>query len=255
MATCYRQVQTCRQPRRGSSENLHQATTDMARAQTIQSAGETPAGGNSSLPCHNTCRVELPCPLHTWPGMLNSTTTTPSSSGTSTGAIHIHHYHHHHHHLQPMQALYVSYPLSYSHPDDNDDPRVHQQLPAASPPNRRDLRCRGAPAPGDISGERSDSSRRELQQPSSRLRPQSNMLPRNERPSWASPRRRAPGGEAVQEQEIRRVANQLRTIGDELNVTLLRRAHGGPHWHDFRDVCRGLLSFITQTLSTLYRLT
>lgn len=127
----------------------------MARAQTIQSAGETPAGGNSSLPCHNTCRVELPCPLHTWPGMLNSTTNTPSSSGTSTGAIHIHHYHHHHHHLQPIQALYVSYPLSYSHPDDNDDPRVHQQLPAASPPNRRDLRCRGAPAPGDVSGERS----------------------------------------------------------------------------------------------------
>uniref|UniRef100_A0A3Q4HDG6 BCL2 binding component 3 n=1 Tax=Neolamprologus brichardi TaxID=32507 RepID=A0A3Q4HDG6_NEOBR len=100
----------------------------------------------------------------------------------------------------------------------------------------------------------SADSSRQLQQPSSRLRLQYNMLPRNERPSWASPRRRAPGGEAVQEQEIRRVANQLRTIGDELNVTLLRR-HGGPHWHDFRDVCRGLLSFITQTLSTLYRLT
>lgn len=31
--------------------------------------------------------------------------------------------------------------------------------------------------------------------------------------------------------------------------------HAGPPWRDWRDVCRGLVGFIAQTLSTLYRLT
>ncbi|XP_030599428.1 bcl-2-binding component 3 [Archocentrus centrarchus] len=251
MDTCYRQIHTCTQRRRGPSDNRHQAPTEMARAQTVQSAGETPAGGNSSLPCHNTCRVELPCPLHTWPGMLTSTTTSTStstslsSSGTGTGAIHIHHHHHHHHHLQPVQALYLSYPLPYSHPEDQGEPRNHQQLPAASP---------SSPG-GRLSGEQSGSGRRAYQRASGRQRPRNNMLPQNEQPPWASPHHRVPGGDAEQELQIRRVANQLRAIGDELNATLLRRAHVGPQWQDFRDICRGLLSFITQTLSTLYRLT
>uniref|UniRef100_A0A3B4Z2P1 SKI family transcriptional corepressor 2-like n=1 Tax=Stegastes partitus TaxID=144197 RepID=A0A3B4Z2P1_9TELE len=101
---------------------------------------------------------------------------------------------------------------------------------------------------------RADSDREDRLQASSRQGPPPDLLPQNEHPSWASPQHRAPRGEAVQELELRRVANQLRAIGDEFNATVLRR-HVAPHWQDWRDVCRGLVNFIAQTLSTLYRLT
>lgn len=62
-------------------------------------------------------------------------------------------------------------------------------------------------------------------QASSRQGPLPDLLPQNEQPSRASPHRRAArGGEAVQEMEVRRVANQLRAIGDEFNIVVLRRA-------------------------------
>lgn len=202
---------------------------------------------NGPLPGHNTCRMELPRSLHGWAG---------------AGAMHLHN---NHHPLHTLQALYLSYPLPYPDPQDQDQDQTHQQLPplspSATPPpssplcSRRDETSRGAVAPGDLSGEQPDSDREEPLQASSRQGPPPDLLPQNEHPSWASPRHRAPRGEAVQELELRRVANQLRVIGDEFNATVLRRAHVAPHWQDLRDACRGLLNFITQTLSTLYRLT
>ncbi|XP_069574400.1 bcl-2-binding component 3 [Brachyistius frenatus] len=217
----------------------------MARAETIESVGEPGGGGgNGPLPGHNnTCRMELPRPLHTWPSLLTTTITT--GTGTGAGAIH---FHHNPHHLQPLQALYLPYPLPY--PDGRDEPRAH--LPSAtSPPallcNPTDERSPAPVAPGDFSLPDSDSEEHLPSWPG----PLPDLLPQNEHPSWASPHHRAPG----QELEVRRVASHLRAIGDEFNATVLRRAHGALLWQDWGDVGRGLLNFITQMLSTLYRLT
>ncbi|XP_022053764.1 bcl-2-binding component 3 [Acanthochromis polyacanthus] len=218
----------------------------MARAETMETVGETGGAANGPLPGHNTCRMELPHSLH-----------------ACVGAMHLHH---NHHPLHTLQALYVSYPLPYPDPQGQDQPQTHQQLPplspSATPPppssplcSRRDERSRGTVGPSDLSGEQPDSDREEHLQASSRQGPLPDLLPQNEHPSWASQQHRAPRGEAVQELELRRVANQLRAIGDEFNTTSLRRAHVAPHWQNWRDACRGLLNFITQTLSTLYRLT
>nr|XP_046245910.1 uncharacterized protein LOC124059704 [Scatophagus argus]XP_046245911.1 uncharacterized protein LOC124059704 [Scatophagus argus] len=227
----------------------------MARAETIESVGETGGGGrNGPLPRHNSCRMELPRPFQTWPGLL-STTTITTSSGTVTGPAHLHH---NHLHLHPLQAVYLSYPLPYPHPEGQDEPQTHPQLPVLSPSptpppsppcNRRDARG------GSFSGEQSDSEAEERHEAYSRQGPLPDLLPRNEHPSWGSPRHRAPGEEAVQELEVRRLAQQLRSIGDEFNSAVLHRAHAAPHWRDWRDACRGLLNFIAQSLSTLYRLT
>ncbi|KAM6987415.1 uncharacterized protein LKV04_010242 [Tautogolabrus adspersus] len=96
----------------------------MARAETIESVGEPGGGGNSPLPGHNTCRMEVPRPFHTWPGLLTTATITTSSTGM--GAMHPHH-------LRPLQAFYFSYPLPYPHPEGQDEPQTHQQFPALSP--------------------------------------------------------------------------------------------------------------------------
>uniref|UniRef100_A0A3P8TLU1 BCL2 binding component 3 n=1 Tax=Amphiprion percula TaxID=161767 RepID=A0A3P8TLU1_AMPPE len=175
----------------------------MARAETIESVGETGGAANGPLPGHNTCGMELPRSLQAWAGAM--------------------HLHHNHHPLHTLQALYLSYPLPYPDRQDQDQDQ--------------------------------DQDQEEHLQASSRQGPLPDLLPQNEHPSWASPQHRAPRGEAVQELELLRVANQLRVIGDEFNATVLRRAHVAPHWQDWRDACRGLLNFITQTLSTLYRLT
>ncbi|XP_036974591.1 uncharacterized protein LOC119030811 [Acanthopagrus latus] len=225
----------------------------MARAETIESAGETGGGGNGPLPRHNTCRMELPRSFHSWPGLLTTTITT--GSGTGTGPMNLQH---NHHHLHPLQAIYLSYPLPYPHPEGQDEPQSHQQLPALSPsptppssPPCNQREDRG----GGYSGEHTDSDREDLQDACSRQGPLPDLLPQNEHPSWASPHHRAAREAVVQELEVRRVANQLRAIGDDFNATVLHRVHGAPHWQDWRDACRGLLNFITQTLSTLYRLT
>ncbi|XP_034461028.1 uncharacterized protein LOC117773319 isoform X2 [Hippoglossus hippoglossus] len=225
------------------------ANSEMARAETIESVGETGGGGNSPLPHHNICRMELPRPLHTWPGLLTANTIT-TGSGTGPGAIHLHH-----HHLHPLHPLHLPYPL----PD-----QTHQQLPALSPSSappplqlchRREERDGGAVKPSALSGEESDADIEEHQRASSQQGPLPDLLPRNEPPSWSAPYHRDPRREAEQELEVRRVASQLRAIGDQYNATVLRRAHAAPHWQDWRDACRGLFNFITQTLSTLYRLT
>uniref|UniRef100_A0A3Q3J5Y0 BCL2 binding component 3 n=1 Tax=Monopterus albus TaxID=43700 RepID=A0A3Q3J5Y0_MONAL len=192
----------------------------MARAETIESVGET-GGGNTSLPGHNTCRMELPQHFHPGPSLLTPTAIT---NGSRTGAIHLQH---NHHHLYPLQAFYLSLP--YPHPEGQDEPQTHQQLPALLP-----------------------SAAERRPEASIRQEPLPDLLPQNEHPSWAFQHHRAARGEASQ--EVRRVASQLRAIGDDFNATVLRR-HAAPHWRDWRDACRGLVNFITQTLSTLYRLT
>nr|XP_020478902.1 uncharacterized protein LOC109973560 isoform X2 [Monopterus albus] len=225
----------------------------MARAETIESVGET-GGGNTSLPGHNTCRMELPQHFHPGPSLLTPTAIT---NGSRTGAIHLQH---NHHHLYPLQAFYLSLP--YPHPEGQDEPQTHQQLPAllpsAAPPplplcSQREERGGGAVAPSAFSGEQPALGRERRPEASIRQEPLPDLLPQNEHPSWAFQHHRAARGEASQ--EVRRVASQLRAIGDDFNATVLRRAHAAPHWRDWRDACRGLVNFITQTLSTLYRLT
>lgn len=220
----------------------------MARAETIESVAETGGSGNITLPRHNTCGMELPRPFHTWPGLLTTTTITTSDAGA--GDVHPEH-------LHPLQTLYLSYPLPYPHSEGQDEPPTHQQFPASllsptpppSPPcNQREERG-GGHAPSAFSGEQSDLDGEEHTDASSRLGPLPDLLPQNEHPAMAL------RGEAEQQLEIRRLAHQLRLIGDEYNATVLRRAHAAPHQQDWRDACRGLLNFITQTLSTLYRLT
>ncbi|XP_060928981.1 uncharacterized protein LOC133003309 [Limanda limanda] len=221
----------------------------MARAETIESVGETGAGGNNSLPHHNICRMELPRALHTWPGLLTTSTIT---TGSGTGAILIHH-----HHLHPLQPLHLPYPVPDQH-------QMHQQLPASSPSSappplqlcsRREERDGGAGKPWALSGEESDADIVEQREASSQQGPLPDLLPRNELPSWSASYHRDPRREAEPELEVRRVANQLRATGDQYNATVLRRAHAAPHWQDWRDACRGLFNFITQSLSALYRLT
>ncbi|GLD52802.1 uncharacterized protein AKAME5_000564300 [Lates japonicus] len=230
-----------------TDRHIDPATTEMARAETIESVGETGGGGNGPLPGHNTCRMELPRPFHSWPGLLTTTTIT-TGSGTGTGAIHLHH---NHHHLHPLQSLYLSYPLP-------DETQTHQQLPALPPSptpppsplcNRREVRGGGAETPSAFSGEESDSDREEHQETSRRRGPLPDLLPQSDTHPVTTTgpqesRCRAGGQE---------VASQLRP--DEFDATVLHRVHIAPHWQDWRDACRGLLNFITQTLSTLYRLT
>ncbi|XP_074521283.1 uncharacterized protein LOC141786575 [Halichoeres trimaculatus] len=217
----------------------------MARAETIENVGETGGGGNS-------CRMELPRPFQSWPGLLTTTTTSVSSGGS--GALQPHH-------LHPLQALYLPYPLPYPHPEGQGEPQTHQQFPALSPSptpppspsppcNRKEeTGC----APCAFSGEQSDLDGEEQVDASWRLGPLPDLLPQNEQRLMDD--REQQEEEEAQELMVRRVAHQLRTIGDEYNATVLRRAHGVLHWQDWGDTFRGLLTFITQSLSTLYRLT
>uniref|UniRef100_A0A3B5QUD8 Uncharacterized protein n=1 Tax=Xiphophorus maculatus TaxID=8083 RepID=A0A3B5QUD8_XIPMA len=88
--------------------------------------------------------------------------------------------------------------------------------------------------------EHQDASRR-----GSRQGPLPDLLPQNEHSSWDSP---------PQQLDVIRVASQLRMIGDQFNAMILHR-HIAPQWQDWREVCWGLMNFIVQSLSTLYRLT
>ncbi|KAM3615931.1 uncharacterized protein V6R79_009866 [Siganus canaliculatus] len=214
----------------------------MARAETIESVEETGGRGNGLLPHHSTCRMEVPGLFHTWPSVLatTTTTTTTSGSGAATGGMHLRH---NHHDLQP--AAYLSYGLFQPRAESQEEP----QTPSAAAPSA------AAPSSPRCSprAERPDSDRVQCPEEDYRDRqgPLPDLLPQNEHPSWASPRHRG----SQEQQEVRRVAAKLRAIGDDYNATVLRRAHAAPHWPDWRDACRGLLTFLSHTLSALYRLT
>ncbi|XP_067363651.1 bcl-2-binding component 3 isoform X2 [Channa argus] len=197
----------------------------MARAETIESVRETGVGGNGPAPS---------------PQLLPHPHAHLAQSPP--------HYCHHHwlwdwyrsgtgnrHHLQPLQALYLSYPLPYPHPEGQDEPQTHQQLPASlqSPPpplplgNRREVRGSGPTAPSALPGEQSELERGEHQEASRWQGPLPDLLHQIEHPSGPSPHHRAPRREGLQELEVRRLGSQLRAIGDEFNATVLRRAVSG----------------------------
>lgn len=126
----------------------------MAHAVT-ESVGETRMGRNGLFSQNNTCCLELTRPLQTWPGLL-STATITISSGTGTSPMHLHG-----HSLQPLQAGCVSYPSFYLHPEDQDQPSSHQQLPTLSfAPHPLPLHNPGEETdegfPGEQSGKKND---------------------------------------------------------------------------------------------------
>lgn len=100
----------------------------MARAETVESVGETGIGTHGLFPPHNTYCMELTRPLQSWPGLL-STATITISSGNATTPMHLHH---NDHSLQPLQAVCVLHPSSYLHPEGQAQPQSHQQLPTLS---------------------------------------------------------------------------------------------------------------------------
>lgn len=100
----------------------------MARAETIESVGDAGIGTHGLFSQHNTCCMELTRPLQSWPGLLSTATITISSGSASTPA----HRHHTDHGLQPLQAICVSYPSSYLHPEGPAQPQPHYQLPTLS---------------------------------------------------------------------------------------------------------------------------
>uniref|UniRef100_A0A1A8SBE2 BCL2 binding component 3 n=1 Tax=Nothobranchius rachovii TaxID=451742 RepID=A0A1A8SBE2_9TELE len=213
----------------------------MARAETVR---DNETGGNGPLPCHNTCSMEVPHPLHTWPNMLMAAART-SRSGIGLSAVHLRH---NQHHLEPFQALNRLYLMSYPHPEG-------QQLsptppPAPAPPsNQRNESSQEINDSLDLSDSDKEEESRHV---FSRRGPLPDLLPQNEHPS----RVQIPGGVAVPELDVLRVAQQLRTVGDEFNATVLCRALAAPpHWEDWRDVFRAVLTVVTQTLSTLCRRT
>lgn len=85
----------------------------MARAETIESVGETGIGINGLFSQHSTCCMELTGPLHTWPGLL-STTAIIISSGTGTSPMDLHHI------------------TSFLHAEGQDQPQFHHQVPTLS---------------------------------------------------------------------------------------------------------------------------
>ncbi|XP_062872790.1 bcl-2-binding component 3 [Trichomycterus rosablanca] len=56
-----------------------------------------------------------------------------------------------------------------------------------------------------------------------------------------------------EEQIVGRVAIQLRTIGDEMNAVFLQRRNEVAQWQNWRGLYRGLVTFLADTISTLYQ--
>eukprot|EP00063_Salmo_salar_P043004 XP_014017839.1 PREDICTED: uncharacterized protein LOC106580863 isoform X3 [Salmo salar] len=96
---------------------------------------------------------------------------------------------------------------------------------------------------------------RELQDTTARD-PLPDLLLQRERSPQASPQHRAPGvaDPRLDNEVVERVANQLKRIGDDLNATILQRMGGNPQQQDWRGLCLGVLNFLSDTLSILYRL-
>lgn len=111
-----------------------QVSSEMSRAETIESVGETGGMRNSTFSQH-TCCMELPRPFQTWPGLLTTTTIT-TGSGAGSDPMHLHH---NRHNLHSLQAVYLSYPLSYLQQEDQDEHQTNQQLPTLAPSPRAPL--------------------------------------------------------------------------------------------------------------------
>ncbi|XP_034024861.1 bcl-2-binding component 3 [Thalassophryne amazonica] len=219
----------------------------MARANTIKSVRDNRGGvGGGPLPSHRTCHVKSPWSFCTRPGLLTHTIST--DNGTSTGTY----LHHCPHHLHRHPAPYLTFMLPYRHPAGLQEPPNLQHLPLLSAPpwfkQRED--CGEAESVTTVGESASDSG--DNQDALRQQRPPLDLLLPIERPSWYSRQLR---GEEDQDVQVRRVGTQLRTIGDKFNSTILNEVHAAANWQDWRDVYRGLLDFITQTLNAFWRIT
>lgn len=56
----------------------------------------------------------------------------------------------------------------------------------------------------------------------------------------------------LEERAVTRVAIQLRTIGDEMNMVFLQR-NAAPRWQNWRGLYHGLLAFVADTINALYQ--
>lgn len=198
MFTCFLRFVTCRQAHISSVRLLKPAVTDMARAETIESLGDT-AGGPFDP---HTCCMKL------------------------HGAIH----------------LCTNHYLPVLYPGRDRRPRTLPVLSAAPPAPL----CLWGQERGEDTARPSalsDSEREEHEEALGLQGPLPDLLPRNS--SWALPLHRAPRGQ---------VAYQLRLIGDQFNTVLLHRGHLAPPRPLWRVELQGILNFISQTLSALYRL-
>ncbi|KAJ3591228.1 hypothetical protein NHX12_009174 [Muraenolepis orangiensis] len=254
----------------------------MARAETLESAGAGGGGGGGSegergvpgpLVQPSTCRMELPrTGFHTWSSLLTAPTIT-----TSSYSLHLDQNH-------PLQnlPLPLTHPLGQLLPEGPVLPRP--PLPPCARREEEATVCSGERPveermvgilrlPWYMSGSQRilefevDVAGSDGEEPPEASRgpgPLPVMRSQNERPtghmsggghtSWAPTRqgRGLPWEVAVEGEDIRRVAHQLRAIGDQINTTVLRH-HSA--WRDWRSACLQLLNFVAQTLNSLYRLT
>ncbi|XP_056139489.1 bcl-2-binding component 3 isoform X1 [Lampris incognitus] len=217
----------------------------MARAETTESVGEPAGAGGASLAHLSTCCMELPHSFHSWPGLL-------TNANAPGGTIHLPRRHHQHHSRRPVQDLALPCPLPYLLPAGMEDaPQMHRPSSSRTPPSpppqrwREEARdgCGATPSayPGERFGGETTDRHEQQREASSRRGPLPDLLPSNGHLSSAS------------EGEVRRIAGQLRLIGDEMNTTILRRA-AIPEWQGWIGLYMGMMDFLTQTLNTLYRL-
>ncbi|XP_036392489.1 bcl-2-binding component 3 [Megalops cyprinoides] len=83
--------------------------------------------------------------------------------------------------------------------------------------------------------------------------PLPDLLPQRQHPLEENEENGAAGGDPELDDEVSgRVADQLRVIGDEMNAMLLQRRNAAQQLQDWRGLCWGLFTLITDTLSTLY---
>lgn len=138
--------------------DLFQPSTEMARAVTMESIGETAGAGSGPLPCHNTCRMELSPPCRGWSGVPTGPAITAATAGSPcTGPAHLRHSHHR---LPPLQAVYRPYPLPCLQPEGRGEQQSHQQgpvvapapTPLSSPPCSRRDEAQGGSISGQLSG-------------------------------------------------------------------------------------------------------
>lgn len=198
--------------------------------------------------------MELPrTGFHTWSSLLTAPTIT-----TSSYSLHLDQNH-------PLQnlPLPLTHPLGQLLPEGPVLPR-----PPLPPCARREEEATVCSGERPVE-ERMGSDGEEPPEASRGPGPLPVMRSQNERPtghmsggghtSWAPTRqgRGLPWEVAVEGEDIRRVAHQLRAIGDQINTTVLRHhsAHAAPQWRDWRSACLQLLNFVAQTLNSLYRLT
>ncbi|KAJ8256565.1 hypothetical protein COCON_G00187170 [Conger conger] len=82
--------------------------------------------------------------------------------------------------------------------------------------------------------------------------PLPDLLPQRQRPLGEPSGNSHARDQEMEDEASGRVADQLRVIGDELNAMFLQRRNDAPQLQNWRGLCWGLFTLITDTLSTLY---